>query len=237
MPTKSYTVTCTKNELIARDVYEVVLSKPEGFTFKAGQFVLFDVPLLENASDIQTRAFSIASAPSEDELLFVIKLKKGGRASQWVEESLKPGDTVRIQGPFGLFTLSDQQEKDYLFICTSTGIAPFRSQLTELLAAGFSRRIDMVFGVYAEEDIFWMEFFQDLSAKYENFHVHLTLSNPSTEWKGHTGWVQKLIPSVVDGGQKKIYVCGNPAMTADIKKLCLEQWGIQKTDFHMEGYI
>ncbi|TSC99703.1 MAG: phenol hydroxylase [Candidatus Peregrinibacteria bacterium Greene1014_49] len=102
MPVPSFTTTCLGNRIIARDVYEFLLQKPEGFSYKAGQFVLFDVPLMENPADIQTRAFSIASAPQEKELLFVAKMKEGGRASRWIAEALNAGSSVRLQGPFGV---------------------------------------------------------------------------------------------------------------------------------------
>ena len=47
MKTKEYKVVCTRNEKIAEGIYEMVFTKPAGFFFKAGQFVLFDVPLIE----------------------------------------------------------------------------------------------------------------------------------------------------------------------------------------------
>lgn len=63
MPVLSHIVACKRNERIARDIYEIVFEKPAGFDFLAGQYVLFDVPHLENPGDMQTRAFSIASSP------------------------------------------------------------------------------------------------------------------------------------------------------------------------------
>jgi len=238
MPTPSYIVSCTHNERIAQDIYEIHFSKPEGLTFKAGQFILFDVPLIENPADIQTRAFSVASSPEESDLLFIMKMKEHGRASRWIQESLKPGDTMRLQGPFGLFTLPSTLDHDLLLLCTSTGVAPFRSQLPGLLASGFSKRIDLIYGVRTDADLFWKDYFENLAKQYPNFFVHIALTQPSPEWTGHVGRVQTLVPQIVqDWTTRKVYVCGNPAMTADIKKLCLEQWGIKKEDFHMEGYI
>lgn len=238
MPTPRYTVVCTKNEIIAQDIYEIHFTKPAGFSFTAGQFILFDVPLVENHADIQTRAFSIASSPGESDLIFAMKMKEGGRASRWIQEVLVEGGQLEMQGPFGFFILPQTLDHDLLLICTSTGIAPFRSQLPGLLAGGFSKRIDLIYGVRSERDLFWKEFFEDLAKQYPNFFVHIALTQPSPEWTGHVGRVQTIIPQVIsDWSTRKVYVCGNPAMTGDIKKLCLEQWGMQKQDFHMEGYI
>ena len=238
MPVPSYILTCTDNTRIARDVYEFRFTRPGEWTFRAGQFVLFDVALPENPVDIQTRAFSIASAPLENDLLFVAKLKEGGRASRWIAESLKFGSQVRTQGPFGNFLVQKEHPKDLLFIATSTGVAPFRSQIIDILESDPSKKIDLIFGVRAEEDMFWKEEFEKLAQKHENFFVHVPLSKPSDTWAGHRGRVQAVIELIVkDFSNKNVYVCGSPEMTKELKQLCLENWGIEKKDLHVEGYI
>ena len=74
MPTTAYTVICTQNKQIADGVHEIRLSKPAGFRFSAGQFVLFQVPDSSNPADFQPRAYSIASAPEENELKFCVRI-------------------------------------------------------------------------------------------------------------------------------------------------------------------
>jgi len=44
-PHRSFTGTCLQKTLLAPSVYELRCEKPTDFSFKAGQFVLFDVPL------------------------------------------------------------------------------------------------------------------------------------------------------------------------------------------------
>lgn len=237
MPTPSYIITCLENRVIAHDVHELRFTKPEGFTFIPGQFVLFDIPLLENLADIQTRAYSIASAPLEKDLLFVIKMKQGGRASRWFVESLKAGHDVRMQGPFGVFTLDRSVPNDWLLIATSAGLAPFRSQLVAFLTEE-KRRIDLIFGVHAEEDFFWLDEIRGLLKSHPNLRLHLTLSVPSPSWPGHVGHVQTLLPDLLKNRPAtRVYICGNPEMTKDVKRLCIEAYGVAKSDVHMEGYI
>lgn len=238
MPVPHFTTTCLSNRIIARDIYEFRLHKPEGFSLKAGQFVLFPVALPEHPADVQTRAFSIASAPHEKELLFVAKMKEGGRASRWIAETLKAGSEVSLQGPFGFFTLQSENPKEYLLACTSTGVAPFRGQILDALTAGDHRRIDLLYAVRSEEDLFWSEELLALSREHEHFHLHITLSQPGSGWTGHRGRVQEVLPRVVaDISLRQIYICGNPTMTMEMKKMCLEQWGMDRKDVHVEGYI
>jgi NAD(P)H-flavin reductase len=73
--------------------------------------------------------------------------------------------------------------------------------------------------------------------KYSNFTFHLSYTDPPPEWEGLTGRVQQVIPNIPDFKEKQMYICGNPAMTTDVKKMCLEEWEMQKEDIHIEGYI
>ncbi len=238
MPLITHTSVCTSKRLLARGVYEFRFTKPAGFTFQPGQFILFNVPLADNPDDIQTRAFSIASAPAEAELLFISKMVPGGRASRWMEEVLEEGSKVTFTGPFGNFILRET-DKEFLFVATGTGAAPFRPMLVDLLTKGSERRIDILLCVKSEEDLFWQADIESLTRSFPNVHSHITLSAPSSSWTGHKGRVQTVLPQIVknDFSNKVLYVCGNPDMTKDVKRLALEEWGMEKKDVHVEGYI
>lgn len=239
MSPPAYSVICKKNVLIAPDVYEIVMTKPEGFTYKAGQFVLFDVPLVEKPSDFQPRAYSIASAPEEKDLLFVIKMKPGGRASRWVAEVLTEGSVVGMGRALGLFTLAPDDAGHYVFVGTGSGIAPLRSHLVSCLEHRTSQaRMDLVFGVRNREDLFWVDQFDALARKHPNFRFHPTLSAPPPDWTGLKGRVQAALPAMVkDSTTSKIFLCGSPAMIADTKKMCIETLQMPKANVHGEGYI
>lgn len=242
MPTPSYQVTCTRKKLIAPGVYEFSFAKPEGFTFKAGQFVLFDVPLLANPKDIQARAYSIASTPQDPELLFCMKIVPGGRMSTFVEEALQEGTTLTMKGPFGVFVLNTTETLPTVFACTGAGVVPFRSMAMDALSNGEARSIDLLFVVRHEEDFFWLEDFRTLEQSYPQFHLHLSLTQPKDGWQGLTGRVQQALPLVVNVVQKNmsdflLYACGNPDMTKEVKALAIGPWGMAKERVHIEGYI
>lgn len=239
MPVPTYTVSRFSKTLVARDVYELRFPKPDGFSFKPGQFILFDVPHPDNPGDIQARAYSIASLPDDPEILLCIKLIDGGRMSRFLVERLKEGETqLTMKGPFGNFVLQPGTSKEYLFVCTGAGIAPFRSQILESLRAGETRRMDLIFGVRSGEDLFWVDQLEAIAKAHPNFFLHVALSAPTGDWTGHRGRVQTLVPLIVpDLSGKIIYVCGNPDMTKEMKELCLTKWGVEKKDLHVEGFI
>lgn len=236
MVTPSYSVRCKEKKMIAPNVYELRFEKPAGFSFKPGQFLLFDIPLISDPSDIQTRACSIASSPDEEDLLFVIKIKVGGRLGDWVQKTVTVGSTLCIKGPFGLFTLRENTH-DILFAATGAGIAPFRSQIVHALSDGDTRRMHLFFGVRTKQDLFWAEEFQTLEKNHANFHLHLCLSGDDS-WQGNRGRIQNFIPEKISNTQNTdLYICGAPEMVSDIKRAAMETWGLPKSNVHAEGYI
>ncbi len=238
MPTPSYTVTCTKKELIAENIYEVAFTKPKEFSFEAGHFILLDVPLMKNPSDIQPRAYSIGSSPEDAELLFAIKLVPNGRMSRYLTDALKPGSTLRMQGPFGKFTLDRATTKDYVFMCTATGIAPFRSHLRRFLREESMRNIDLFFGLLSEKELFWEDELKIFTKRYPGFSYHVCASNPDQNWFGFKGFVQEHAASLItDFSNKQIYLCGSPLMTKAVKQMAIDQWKVPKEDVKMEGFI
>jgi ferredoxin-NADP reductase len=230
---------CRSKELIAPSVIELRLQKPPGFTFRPGQYVLFDVPLLLNPEDVQTRAYSIASTPFEKELLFVIKLVHGGRASEWLKEQISPGTPIILQGPFGRFTLDRETENPYLLIATGTGVAPFRSQLKWALEEEQERRkIDLIFGVLQLEDFFWLETLQDLERRFSNLRIHASALSGEPDWHGETGSVQERLRRLVSDPQHvSLYLCGAPDMVREVKEICLRELHVPKENLHQEAYI
>lgn len=237
MPVRTYTTRCTGKRTIAPNVVELRLTKPEGFTFIPGQFVLFDVPLLTNPKDIQTRAYSIASAPDDDELLFILKLVKGGRASMWVENIVSEGAEIVMKGPFGLFALDRKTSKPYLFVATGTGLAPFRSQLKWALGKEQDTRpMDLLFGVLKQEDLFWTDELHALETKHPNLTVHLSVLSGDPDWHGDRGSIQERVPQLLQSSGSSIYICGAPEMVREVKEQ-FATLGVPKEDVHTEAYI
>lgn len=238
MATPAFTIVCIGKKLIARDVFELRFSKPDEFLFTPGQFVLLDVPLAGNPADVQARAYSIASTPVESDLLFVVKVVPGGRASTWVANTVAPGVEATMRGPLGAFALDRHSVKDRLFLCTSTGIAPFRSQILSALAEGDTRRMDVILGARTQQDLFWREEFERIAEQYPNVSLSVALDEADAKWSGYRGRVQGLAEQVItDLPRRSVYLCGNPAMVRAVKECCLMKWGIPKADIHAEAYV
>jgi ferredoxin-NADP reductase len=190
-----------------------------------------------------TRAYSIASPPSENgHFAFCLNRVQEGFMSNYLC-GLEEGAKITFQGPFGDFTLRPPLH-DTVFIATGTGIAPYRSMLHWLLAPNDLGKTDrhqghqfwLLFGARHERDIYYREEFDRLAAEHANFHFLPTLSRAQAEWKGLRGYVQEHLAEVVRTRTgMHAYICGLDKMVKANREL-LKSLGWDRTSIRYEKY-
>jgi len=206
------------------------------FDFKAGQFLMLHVP--KDGGAVVRRAYSICSPPHETGVAeLVVKYVEGGLASRYFF-SLTEGTRVTVDGPYGAFLLPHPLPKELLFVCTGTGIAPFRSQIPTLLRQGVDARLTLLFGVRYEDEILYEDEWRTLAAAHPNFRFIPTISRPrhTPPWTGEVGYVQtKLATYCQPGPGTAVFICGLWAMISAVERTCLEL-GLAKRQIHYERY-
>ena len=132
---------------------ELRLDAPSSIVFDAGQFVSFQVPVSHLAFPL-TRPYSIASPSSvRSSVTLLFNFVPGGPGSTFLYD-LQPGNAVQFSGPAGTFTLRDAPDRDLLLVATATGIAPLRSILLTRLEQPGKGRIQLIWGLRSERDLF-----------------------------------------------------------------------------------
>ncbi len=124
------------------DYYVIVLKPAEGFSWNAGEHVMLRLPDYE-AVRKEYRFFSIASIQQDGVLLFGTRTGKETSLFKKALLSLKPGDPVSLQGPFGWFRVRDEHSPIVLF-AGGVGITPVRALVKEL-AHSQARPVDIVY--------------------------------------------------------------------------------------------
>jgi ferredoxin-NADP reductase len=185
-----------------------------------------------------TRAYSIASPPSENgHVDFCLNRVQDGFMSNYLC-SLDEGATITFQGPFGDFILRPPL-RDTVLIATGTGIAPFRSMLHWLLAESDrhqGREFWLLFGARRYQDIYYREEFEQLAAQHDNFHFLPTLSRADDHWKGLRGYVQQHLGEIVGmRNDMHAYICGLDKMVKSNREL-LKTLGWDRTVIRYEKY-
>jgi ferredoxin-NADP reductase len=206
------------------------------FGFVAGQWLSFKTKT--PAAEEITRAYSIASPPSDDgRFALCLNRVQDGFMSNFLCD-LKAGDEISCQGPFGDFILRPPM-RDTIFIATGTGIAPFRSMLHWLLndeSRHQNKQLYLIFGNRAEKDIYYHDEFVHLTAEHSNFHYLPTLSRGGSDWTGLRGYVQEHVPAKAhDRTDMHAYICGLEKMVKANREL-LKSLGWDRKSILYEKY-
>lgn len=217
-------------------LYRIKIPEVERFEFKPGQFVTLDFPIHEKPAR-RWRSYSIASAPdNSNEIELVIVLLEGGAGTTWLFNHVKEGDEIPVRGPQGVFTLPDKIDTDLFFICTGTGIAPFRSMLHYIHANGFTKykNIFLLVGTRTKQDLLYHEDVQQLAKDLQNVHYIPTLSRE--KWEGRTGYVHAIYEELLAEKQPAhFYLCGWKDMIREAKQR-IEALGYERKLIHQELY-
>jgi len=213
--------TIVRNEPLAVGIFQLTLSpKGEMFTFKAGQWVYLYL-LKESNSEWAHAAFSIASAPSDSSKTIDLAIKVYKDYTKRAQ-ILKIGEMVRIQGPFGMFTLNISDEPLVLY-AAGIGVTPFMSMIREEFARGQRREIILFYTNKTKSDIAYEIELRELMRIYSQFTVvfFLTRSAPG-HWNGETKRLDATIirRMVADPVSSEHFMCGpNEFMDAITKIL------------------
>jgi ferredoxin-NADP reductase len=233
----------TKITPIAKNTnqYTITLENKDPFDFLPGQFVTLNLPIHEKASKC-LRSYSIASAPNGTnsfELIIVLANPSTG-GTDYIFDKISEGSSLILRGPVGVFTLPEIKDKNVIFICTGTGIAPFNSMLQHHLNSlkNKNTQFNLIFGCRTKEDLIYYNQLQDLDKEFANFNYHPTLSRET--WEGKMGYVHNLYQEIINTPNFNrenalFYLCGWRTMIDDAKHNLLEM-GFDKKQIHYELY-
>jgi CDP-4-dehydro-6-deoxyglucose reductase, E3 len=135
----TYRTRVAKVEGLSAQVMRVELEVPEGFEYRAGQFVQ-----LEREGGV-TRPFSMASLPGSAHIELHVSLRPGGVMSQWLRWA--EHQPITLRGPFGeCFYFDGELDRPLLLAGTGTGLAPLLGVTRAALAAGHRGPIHLYHG-------------------------------------------------------------------------------------------
>jgi len=212
------------------NVTEFTFLADEDFIFTPGQFINISI---EDKQDFPCfRAYSISSDPKEKTFSLCVKVVENGRGSNWLN-NLKLGSTIRFLGPIGNFYYK-QNKNDICFICTGTGIAPFKSMIPEILKAEHKKKVTLIEGVRTQKDILYEKFFSELGKKYKNFSFLVTLSGEPDNKNYQQGRVTQNLEKYLNPNLD-YYLCGTKPMIEDCIKIFSENL-IKKENIFFEKF-
>lgn len=205
--------------------------RPPGFDFEAGQFANFtlvDAPESDDAGDMRT--FSLASAPSQSELMIATRMRD--TAFKRCLKTLPDGAPLEVDGPYGEFTLRGDTSRPVAMLAGGIGITPFLSMLRHAAREPHGRRLYLFYANRRPEDAAFLDELRELERANPNIRMIATMAEMATStrpWSGETGFVDEAMirKALGDLVRPIYYVAGPPGMVAAMTQL-LTRAGVAK---------
>ena len=241
----------------AMSVYlEVPEADKTAFNYRAGQYLTlrFTVDGKE-----ERRAYSMCSAPHDEELAVTVKRVKGGVVSNYIAEELKAGHTVEVMPPMGRFLaeVDPSAKRRYYLFGAGSGITPLMSILRSVLEEEPKSEVILLYGNRDEDNIIFEQQLRELQQRYAGqLTVEHMLSRPkkyatkglkglfkrsTTRWEGAKGRIdRKALVSFLQRHppgerESRYYVCG-PGQMIDNVEAALLGHGINEKLIHVERF-
>ncbi len=199
-----------EKQQLNHDVVRLYVKLPETqrLHFLAGQYLDFIL------RDGRRRAFSIANAPHDDDLIELhIRHVPGGEFTDYVFDSVKDRTIMRIRAPLGTFVLREESDRPMIFMGGGTGFAPLKSMIEHAFHVGIERPMHIYWGVRSRRDLYLAELPERWAREHANLTYTPVLSEPDVDWNGRTGFVHEaVIADHPDMIGFDVYMSGPPVM-------------------------
>lgn len=219
MARRQLDVAVVDKRMLAPDVVGLTLQSTPGepqLNWLPGQYL--DV-LLE---DGRRRPFSIANGPNPTGAIELhVRHVAGGGFTSWVNDQLKPGDRLRIEGPLGTFVPREGAERPIVFMAGGTGFAPLKAIIEHFLDLGTQRQMDVYWGARSRADLYLLESARAWQTRAP-LRFHPVISDPEQAAGLRTGLVHEaVLDDHPDLSGHDVYMSGPPAMIDAGRKLFL----------------
>jgi ferredoxin-NADP reductase/nitrite reductase/ring-hydroxylating ferredoxin subunit len=221
-----------------------------GFNYIAGQFAIFDIGEVYNDPEGPVRDFSIASSPTEKEILISTRIRDTPYKKRL--SSLEIGAKVKVSKPLGKFVLHDDYSKPAVLLSGGIGVTPFRSMIKYATDRQLPMSIVMFDSNRNVSNILYKEEFDECLDKNQNLKIVYTITQKeddkqatsaigvNKEWRGEIGRIDEMmITKYLNDNEimnSVFYICGPQGMVDAMKKLLQERLLIPKDRIRIEEF-
>lgn len=205
-----------------------------------GQYLEWTLPHEQTDNRGNRRYFTIASSPTEEDIMLGVKIPSGKRSSfKSTLRSMHVGDQLIAGQRAGDFTLPDNPQEKLMFIAGGIGITPFRSMVKYLIDTDQKRDIYLYYFAPSADGFTYNELFDEAAEKI-GLQVQYSITREDAvpkNWKGEVGYLtpeklQALIPDIHD----RTYYISGPQVLVDGVKAMLDSVGISPSKIHTDYF-
>ena len=208
--------TILKRKDFTHDLWTIWLEKPEGFTFKPGQYCTIGSEGIERAYSEEDLELFVELVPPPDGNLTPLLY------------NLKDGDSVTIRPRAKGIFVFDPSQPNQLFVATVTGIVPYISIIRQYIEDGQTgHHFYVLMGASYHDEFAYDAELEKLAAEHPDMITFVpTISRPDEEpnagWTGETGRVNNIVEKYAEKWELTpqdtiVYACGHPGMIGDVE--------------------
>ena len=221
--------------------FEVPEALRDVFGFTQGQYLTLRKDI--GGQDLR-RSYSICAGVDDAELRVGVRKVRGGVFSNWINEHLKPGDTISVMAPQGRFfvPLDPAARRHHLGIAGGSGITPILSIMKTVLTREPSSRFTLIYGNRSLSSTMFKEEIEDLKNRYMTRlvlqHVFSDEHTDSPLNRGvmDRGKIGEFLGVLVPAGRiDQAYICG-PFQMNDEAEAALLAAGVAPQRIHIERF-
>jgi len=221
----TYRVKLISRQEVAKDTYAWHFTKPEGFMFRAGQFVELKINNLPEVDDEgNSRAFSLACAPADQELVVATRYRQ--TAFKKALLALQPEQELELEGPFGDFTLHHNIERQAVFVIGGIGVTPVISMIKQATYDKSNHTLLLIHSSKTKADLPFYKEFSDLTKENQKFNYVpvLTAHDQQSSEGFEVGRInEKIIKKYALNLDNSIfYLSGSQQMVKAMRQLLIE---------------
>ncbi|MFJ9909282.1 1,2-phenylacetyl-CoA epoxidase subunit PaaE [Streptomyces sp. NPDC101152] len=190
----------------------------------------------------ERRSYSICS-PAGTPPRIGVRAVPGGLFSSWLVHGIRPGDSLHVMGPTGVFT-PDLGNPGHLghhvLVAAGSGITPMLSIAASVLGADDTARVTLLYGNRRTGSVMFADELADLKDRYPaRFHLVHVLSREPREadmlsGRLDTGRLTELIDGLIDAQDADHWwLCGPHGMVRDARAV-LSGLGVPADYVHQE---
>ena len=221
--------------------FDVPATLRSSFGFTQGQYLTLRKDI--DGVDLR-RSYSICAGVDDGELRVGVRKVKGGVFSNWINDHLQAGDSVKVMAPQGRFfvPLNASLKRHHVGIAGGSGITPILSIMKTVLAREPLSRFTLIYGNRLLKSTMFKEEIEDLKNRYlTRLSLHHVFSDEHTDSPLNMGVMNRdklgdFLKSVVPASQiDEVYICG-PFQMNDEAEAALLAMKVPEERIHIERF-
>ena len=234
----TYPATLLERTEAAQGIWTYRLERPEGFSFRAGQWCFLNLPDmgLQDERGLR-RPLSIASSPGETGLLFGTKDSES--AFKRTLRAMPIGTRIDLEAPRGGLSLPERTDQPVALLAGGIGITPFRSMIRHALDARTGHRLTAFYSNRTPEEALFLDELQAWETP-GSFALAATMTRMQLSprsWDGPTGRLSPdLIREWLPDWEKAEYLLSGPPPMVDAMTSVLDEMGVDPARIRPEKF-